>query len=110
MLSKNYVLAVTLLLGVYVSSCKKKGPSVDEFKVTDTTGVIKDLAEFPIGVGIQLTPLVNDPAYMNTVKQHFNNVTLENELKHASVVTNEGVFDFTKPDQLITLADAANLN
>jgi len=110
MLSRNFVLAVTMLLGVYVSSCKKKGPSVDEFKVTDTTGVIKDLADFPIGVGVQLTPMLNDPAYMNIVKQHFNGITPQNELKHATVVTNEGAFDFTKSDQMITLADAANLS
>ena len=110
MLSKNYVWAVTLLLGVHVGSCKKNASAVDEFAVSDTTGVIKDLAEFPIGVGVQLTPLINDPAYQNIIKQHFNSVTLENELKHVSVVTNEGGFDFTKPDQMIALAEAANIN
>lgn len=110
MLRKNYVLAVTLLLGVYASSCKKNPSAVDEYKAGDTTGVIKNLAEFPIGVGVQLNPLVNDPAYLDIIKQHFNSVTLENELKHASVVTNEGGLDYTKSDQLIAIADAANLS
>jgi endo-1,4-beta-xylanase len=108
-MKKNVTLSLALLVLLYCLSCKKKAEVPDEYLTTDTTGVIKDLAEFPIGAGVRLDPFKNDPAYLELVQNNFNSITLENELKHVSVVSNEGTLDFSKPDEFISLAQAKGI-
>jgi endo-1,4-beta-xylanase len=61
----------------------------------------KYAALFPIGAAV-------DPASINThaalLKQHFNSITLENEMKPESLAKAEGVFDFSVADQMVATA------
>lgn len=91
-------------------SCRKNADAVDEYATTDTTGTLKDAAEGPIGVGVRLDWYKNDAQYAALVRQHFNAVTFENELKHGVVVSNEGAMDFTRADEFVSLAQSAGLN
>lgn len=108
-MKKNVTLAMALLVLSYCLSCKKKAEAPDEYLVTDTTGIIKDLAEFPIGAGVRLELFKNDAAYLNLSETHFNSITPENEFKHVSLVSNEGAIDFAKTDEFVNLAQAKNI-
>jgi endo-1,4-beta-xylanase len=110
MFKRNVTLGLALLTLSYCVSCKKKAEAPDEYLTTDTTGVLKNLAEFPVGVGVRLDPFKNDPAYLDLVQNNFNSITPENELKHASIVSNEGALDFTRPDEFINLAQAKGVS
>lgn len=109
MFTKKFTLGLTLLVILYSVSCRKKAEVPDEYLTTDTTGVIKDLAAFPIGAGVRLDPFKNDAGYLGLVQTHFNSITPENELKHVSVVSNEGSFDFSSADEFISLAQAKGI-
>jgi endo-1,4-beta-xylanase len=94
---------------VTITSCKKKTEVIDEYATTDTTGVLKQVADIPIGVGVRADLMANNPAYANLVTTHFNSITFENELKHASVVSNEGNYDYIKADAAVALGQSAGL-
>ncbi len=100
-----YVLMATSLI---LGSCKKE--KIDEYTVTaDTTGVLKNAASFPIGVGVRLDLFRNNPAYLSLVKSEFNSVTFQNELKHSTLVTSNGTYDFTRADEFVSLAQSAGM-
>lgn len=102
------VCSMTVLFAAAVS-CKKNADAVDEYAITDTTGVLKDAADVPVGVGVRLDWYAGDAAYADIVRRHFNSVTFENELKHAAVVSNEGAMDFTRADEFVNQARSAGL-
>ncbi|CAN5146195.1 hypothetical protein BH09BAC2_BH09BAC2_16750 [soil metagenome] len=94
------------------SSCNGRVRSVydQEFQREDSNAILKKQeTNFPIGTGIKLKYINGDSQFFEVVKKHFNSVTFENELKHASVVTNEGEYDFSKVDELVKLSQAAGL-
>lgn len=101
--------AVIAVAAITCISCKKKTEVIDEYATTDTTGVLKQVADFPVGVGVRADVMATNSAYANLVTTHFNSVTFENELKHATVVSNEGAFDYTKADAAVALAQNAGL-
>jgi endo-1,4-beta-xylanase len=105
---KNLVVVIAVA-AVTCVSCKKKTDFIDEYATTDTTGVLKQVADIPIGVGVRADLLSSEAAYASLVKNNFSNVTFENEFKHASVVSNEGAYDYSKSDAAITLAQNAGL-
>lgn len=107
--TKYLATSLVLLVTLYCTACRKKAEAPDEYLVTDTTGFIKDLADFPIGAGVRLAPFRDDPGYIDMIQKHFSSVTPVNELKHISIVTNDGTFDFTKSDELISLAEAKGM-
>ena len=86
-------------------------PSAAEPAAAAPTRVGPSLADkyaalFPIGAAV-------DPASINThaalLKQHFNSITLENEMKFESLEKTEGVFDFSVADSMIASAKASGL-
>jgi len=101
------VIAITLVTCV---SCRKKTEVIDEYATTDTTGVLKQVADLPIGVGVRSDLMASNAAYASLVTTHFNNVTFENEFKHATVVSNEGAYDYSKADVAVAIAQNAGLN
>jgi len=109
---KNILPAVALVLGLsfLLGGCRKHNDPIDEYAITDTTGVLKNEAAFPVGVGVRFEPFSTDTAYLSLLKKHFNSVTFENELKHASIVSNEGVYNYSKSDEFVNLAQAAGLS
>jgi endo-1,4-beta-xylanase len=106
---KNF-LAVIAVAAVTCASCKKKTDFIDEYATTDTTGTLKQVADVPIGVGVRYDLMSSDAQYASLVKNNFNSITFENEFKHASVVSNEGAYDYSKTDAAITLAQNAGMS
>jgi endo-1,4-beta-xylanase len=111
---KDIRLLLFALLALAIS-CKKKTdvttnpPGTPEIENYDTTGTLKDAADFPVGIGVRYDLMTTDPVYAAIVKREFDNVTVENELKHVSVVANDGSFNYTKADQLVNQLQAAGL-
>lgn len=68
---------------------------------TDTTGNLKDFASFPMGVAVSLNPLQTLPGYGAVIQRDFNQITLENDMKHGSIVQSNGTFNWTRTDQLV---------
>jgi endo-1,4-beta-xylanase len=93
-----------------MDSCKKKdvSPTTDPPIVKDTT-TLKQTASFPIGVAISYDLMKNNSAYSSLVKKEFDRVTFEYQMKHGANVKNDGSFDFTRADELVTIARAAGL-
>src|SRR4051812_34150884 len=104
------VLAVLAVAAITCVSCKKKTEVIDEYATTDTTGVLKQVADVPVGVGARLDLFNSDTAYAGIIQRNFNSITFENELKHASIVSNEGVYDYTSADNFVTAAQNAGLS
>lgn len=67
----------------------------------DTVTPLKDAADFPIGVAISQTPILNDPAYTAIVKRDFDGVTFDYHMKHGAIVQNNGSLDFSKADAMM---------
>lgn len=104
---KKYIVAAVALVSICCVSCRKKTEQPDEYATTDTTGVLKQVAEFPIGVGVRPEWMAGDQQYASIVKTHFNSITLENDLKHATIVSNEGAYDYSKADAALAMSDLA---
>ena len=67
----------------------------------DTTTALKDAANFPVGVAISYTPILNDQAYTATVKRDFDAVTFDYHMKHGAIVRDDGTMDFSRANQMI---------
>jgi endo-1,4-beta-xylanase len=104
------VLAVLAAAAITCVSCKKKTEFIDEYATTDTTGVLKQVSDIPVGAGVRADLMNSDAAYASLVKANFNSVTFENELKHVSIVSNEGAYDYMNADAAVTLAQNAGLS
>jgi len=102
-LFKNTALAA-LAATALLASCKK-GPEVNILATGnfggDTTTALKDAADFPIGVAVNYTPL-NDAQFANVVKRDFDAVTFGYEMKHGAIVQNNGTYNFTQADAMMT--------
>ncbi len=105
---KNLLLVVAVA-AIACVSCKKKTEVIDEYATTDTTGILKQVADLPIGVGVRSDLMTSNAAYASLVTTHFNSVTFENEFKHTSVVSNEGTYDYSKADAAVAIAQNAGL-
>ena len=95
---------------VFLFSCKKNdslgapdNPVVPTPPPTtiDSATPLKDAANFPIGVAISYTPILNDAKYSAIVKRDFDAVTYDYHMKHGAVVKDDGTLDFTRPDQMM---------
>ncbi|TZF85603.1 hypothetical protein FW774_00545 (plasmid) [Pedobacter sp. BS3] len=104
-----------ILLGVIwgVHSCK---PDKDIYNganstgnFTDTVGPLKTYAGFPIGIGIDNQPFLNDATYRNIVSREASVVTFGYLMKHGAIVKDDGTLDFTAADQLYNAATQAGL-
>ncbi|CAN5180823.1 hypothetical protein BH09BAC2_BH09BAC2_12340 [soil metagenome] len=95
------------------TSCKKNdviSGYQDPEDYVDTSGTLKSAANFKVGAGIRLDLFKNDPFYAAIVKQEFNSITFENEMKHGVVVANNGTYDYSKVDEFVDLTSAAGLS
>lgn len=65
---------------------------------------------FSIGAAVSKKQIIGDePAAMAVVKQHFNSLVAENEMKWEKLEPLEGQFDFSVSDQLIEFAQTHNM-
>ncbi|RPD51953.1 endo-1,4-beta-xylanase [Paracnuella aquatica] len=75
----------------------------------DSAVALKAVADIPVGVAVPYQHFISSPAYAAVVRRDFDGITLENEMKHYSIVRNDGSFDFTQADAMVAAAQAANL-
>lgn len=109
----QHIIKTTLFAGVtaltVLTGCKKEGGGVDAGiletgNYTDTEGALKDFASFPIGAAIDYTPMMTDVNYANTVKRDNSEVVFGYQMKHGAVVQDNGSFNWTRTDELVTAA------
>lgn len=113
---KHPISVFLIAILVSVISCKK-GDSTDPPvtpptppppPVTEVT-TIKEAANFTTGVAISYNLMKNNSTYAGLVKQHFDRVTFEYQMKHGANVQNNGSYNFTNTDDLVNVAQAAGL-
>lgn len=102
------ILAAIALLG---TSCKKNQEfGVDNYgNFSDTTGTLRSLASFPIGLAAEYPLASTNTKYWATVKREASAITFGNELKNSSVLKDDGTYNFTTADAFYTLATNAGL-
>lgn len=71
--------------------------------------VLKDASSIPVGAGFNYNLYKNNSSYSALVKAQFDRVTPEYEMKHGSIVTNNGGYDFSKVDELFNRVQADGL-
>jgi endo-1,4-beta-xylanase len=101
------IISSTAILG----ACNK-GPKIDIQNTGDfgeTTTPLKEVADFPIGVAIDYTPMLNDASYAIIVKSDFDAVTFGYQMKHGAVVLDNGTYNFTNTDALVTASGSLNI-
>lgn len=113
---RSYVCLLLLLAGTLLS-CKKESPgsgTVPEPQppVTqpDLTTPLKTEADFPIGVAISYTGIMNDARYQEVVKRDFDAVTFEYNMKHGAIVSANGTKDYSRADEMANKVAAAGLS
>jgi endo-1,4-beta-xylanase len=106
-----YCLTVSLSL---ICSCKKNNDTTGTTPplppvVSDTSGTLKDAADFDIGFAVDYSPFINNSAYRAVVAREADNVTFGYNMKHGAIVKDDGSFDFTNADAMLNVATSAGL-
>jgi endo-1,4-beta-xylanase len=107
--SKYFMLAL-LAAGALASCSKMKDIGVlNTGNYSDTSGTLKAAAgSLPIGFGAYQGD-VGFSQYFPIIAREATNITPGNEMKHASIVQNDGTLNFTNADALVSKATAAGL-
>jgi endo-1,4-beta-xylanase len=71
---------------------------------SDNTMALKEAADFPIGVAISYSPMINDNAYSAVVKRDFDAVTFDYNMKHGAIVQSDGTYNFANADAMVNAA------
>jgi endo-1,4-beta-xylanase len=109
---KNQFVSVFLcVLTVTFLSCKKdKNNNTGGGNTTPVdTATIKGSSSFTTGVAINYSLMKNNSSYASLVKNQFDRVTFEYQMKHGANVQNNGTYNFTNTDDLVNVAQAAGL-
>jgi endo-1,4-beta-xylanase len=109
---KYLIYGASLAILTGFAACKKApndGAFVNDGNFTDTTGTLKAVATFPIGLSLEYQPSLNDAKYWNTAAREVNSITFGNELKNDAVVRADGSYDFTVADAFLAKATSAGL-
>jgi endo-1,4-beta-xylanase len=102
---KNKLLfCMPVFFAMILFACKKKELTYETNfpNAAGTEGTLKASTDVNIGVAIDETPTTTNAAYMNVVKNEFDGVTFSYNMKHAGVVQNDGSFNFSVPDAMMT--------
>lgn len=101
------VLAIALTLG----ACTKT-PDIniqDTGSFSDNGAALKDAADFPIGTAINYGPWTTETKFQETAKRDFDQVVFGYEMKHGAIVQDNGTFNFTNADAMVTSAGAMDI-
>lgn len=106
---KQFIICACLLAGII--SCKKNNneDTTPSPPVVDTA-TVKGASGFTTGVAISYDLFKNTSAYSTLVKNQFDRVTFEYQMKHQPNVQNNGSFNFTNTDELVNLVRAAGMD
>lgn len=113
---KKYSYKLALIALTAISLCQtscKKDYTVDVLATTaytDTEGSLKAASStFPIGIAIDYAPFLNDAKYKAVVAAEAKTTTFGYNMKHGSLVKNDGTIDFTNADALLNACTAAGV-
>lgn len=101
-----------IIMSAAVLSACRKTPDVDIQNAGDfgdTGAALKDAAGFPIGAAINYTPFINEAKFAEVTKRDFDAVTFGYEMKHGAVVQNNGTYNFTNTDAMVTAVGAMDI-
>ncbi len=107
----KYKFLIFFVILISVISCKKNNstnPTTTPTTAPDTA-TIKGSAAFTTGIAISYSLMKNNSTYSSLVKNQFDRVTFEYQMKHGANVQNNGSYNFTNTDDLVTIAQAAGL-
>lgn len=101
----------------FIISCKKNNdiprttqpPPTNPPPVSDTSGTLKDAADFDIGFAVDYSPFINNSAYRAVVAREADNVTFGYSMKNGAIVKDDGSFDFSNADAMLNVATSAGL-
>jgi endo-1,4-beta-xylanase len=111
LISTTAVLGLSLLLGACGGQQNKSSATSN---IADTPLVQESLAQsykdlFQVGAAINRRQAIGDDiAGQKVVKQHYNVITAENDMKWESIQSQEGVFTFEGADALVDFAEKTN--
>lgn len=109
---KNHNNFIVLVLLISTLACKKANDAVSPSPPApppDDNSTLKETADFAVGAAISYTLMKNNSTYKNLVKDQFDRVTFEYQMKHGANVQPNGQFDFANTDELVNIAQAAGL-
>lgn len=100
----------------FIGSCKKTNdtpgttqpPPTNPPPVSDTSGTLKDAADFDIGFAVDYSPFINNSAYRAVIAREADNVTFGYNMKHGAIVKDDGSFDFANADAMLNVATNAD--
>lgn len=106
----KYLLLVVVLVTA-IASCTKMQDigTLNTGNFSDTTGELKSAADFPIGVAVDYTPMLNDTKYSDIVKRDFDVVSFGYEMKHGAIVQDNGTLSYTKADALVAACGSLDI-
>ncbi|WP_207494797.1 endo-1,4-beta-xylanase [Aridibaculum aurantiacum] len=100
-----------LVVAAAMSSCSKMQDvgilNQGDFK--DTSAPLKSAASFTVGAAVPFNQMVNNPLYNSIVKRDFSGITIENDMKHSSIVQANGSLSFTRADAIINAAQGLEI-
>src|ERR1700679_1520054 len=100
MLGTGYGAALLLSFVLLAESCKK--PSAPPAATSVAT--LKSTAPFPMGSAVVSSPLQGNYYYQGTFLTEYNSMTSDYELKFNIVEPEQGVFNYTPGDYLVSFA------
>src|ERR1700679_2609593 len=100
MLGTGYGAALLLSFVLLAESCKK--PSAPPAATSVAT--LKSTAPFPMGSAVVSSPLQSNYYYQGTFLTEYNSMTSDYELKFNIVEPEQGVFNYTPGDYLVSFA------
>ena len=112
-IKKRYAFSFLIPLVIMAGSCGKSGgsapqPPAPPVQPDNTT--LKQAASYPVGVAISYDLMKNNTNYASLVKEQFDRVTFEYQMKHGANVRNDGSYDFTRTDELVNIIQAAGMD
>ena len=111
-MKKKVILSVSFIVtSIIFISCSKNNSTGGAGTPPPPPGptILKDASSIPIGVAVSYDLIKNNASYSGLVKAQFDRITAEYQMKHGAVVKNDGSYDFSKVDDLFSIAQAAGL-
>ena len=110
MLPKQLLLLIIVATGI-LNSCKKSkgGPAPVPGPGNDTIVALKQAAAFPFGMAVGYNLFRDNTQYRNTIIREADQVTFDYNMKHGAIVKDDGSFDFSRADEMLSIATGAGL-
>ena len=109
MRQKAYLSSLTVWFSIIILGCKKSDTGGGGPPPPPDPTILKDASSVPVGVGINYDLMKDNASYSGLVKQHFDRVTAEYQMKHGANVTNSGDFNFTNTDDFFNIVQTGGL-